>query len=100
MPGRHHCREQPDGRRHARSRERRWRASTGSTNLPPGSTTIAAELAGFSRFERPGIVVRAGFNLVVDVSLKVGSLEETVQVTAETPMLDVDKPVQAVNISG
>ena len=70
------------------------------TNLPPGEYTIAAELAGFSRFARPGIVVRAGLNLVVDVSLKVGSLEETVQVTAETPMLDVDKPVQAVNISG
>src|SRR4029453_10196280 len=61
---------------------------------------MSAELAGFSRFSRPGIVVRAGLNLVVDVSLKVGSLEETVQVTAETPMLDVDKPVQAVNISG
>jgi Carboxypeptidase regulatory-like domain len=70
------------------------------TNLPPGEYTISAELAGFSRFARPGVVVRAGINLVVDVSLKVGSLEETVQVTADTPMLDVDKPVQAVNISG
>ena len=45
-------------------------------------------------------MVRAGINFVVDISLKVGSLEETVQVTAETPMLDVDKPVQAVNIAG
>ena len=70
------------------------------TNLPPGEYTISAELPGFARFARPGIVVRAGINLVVDVSLTVGSLQETVQVTAETPMLDVDKPVQAVNISG
>lgn len=70
------------------------------TNLPPGEYLLKAELIGFSRFERPGIVVRAGINLVVDVTLQVGSLEETVQVTAETPMLDVDKPVQAVNIQG
>jgi hypothetical protein len=70
------------------------------TTLPPGEYTISAELAGFSRFVRPGIVVRAGINFAVDISLKVGSLAETVQVTAETPMLDVDKPIQAVNISG
>ena len=32
--------------------------------------------------------------------MKVGALTETVQVTADTPMLEVQKPVQAVNISG
>lgn len=70
------------------------------TNLPPGEYTLTAELPGFSRFERPGILVRSGINLNVDVALRVGSLEEVVQVTAETPMLDVDRPVQAVNIQG
>src|SRR5512145_2280112 len=47
------------------------------TNLPPGEYTISAELPGFSRFARPGIVVRAGINFVVDISLTVGSLQET-----------------------
>ncbi|MFN2447845.1 MAG: TonB-dependent receptor domain-containing protein [Vicinamibacterales bacterium] len=70
------------------------------TNLPPGEYSLAAEIPGFARFVRPGIVVRAGLNLAVDIALKVGSLQETVQVTAETPMLDVDKPLQAVNIQG
>jgi len=70
------------------------------TNLPPGEYTLTAVLTGFSRFERPGVLVRAGLNLAVDLTLKIGSLEETVQVIAETPMLDVDKPVQAVNIEG
>ena len=37
------------------------------TNLPPGEYTISAELAGFARFVRPGIVVRAGINFVVDI---------------------------------
>ena len=70
------------------------------TNLPPGEYTLAAQLTGFAKFVRPGVVVRAGLNLAIDVTLRVGSLEETVEVRADTPMLEVDKPVQAVNIEG
>jgi len=69
-------------------------------NLPPGSYTLRAELAGFSKSSRPNIVIRAGLNLVVDVALRLGELQETVQVTAESPLLETQKAVQAVNISG
>src|SRR5262245_13649655 len=69
-------------------------------NLPPGEYTLVAELSGFSKQERSGIVVRSGLNIAVDITLAVGSMEETVQVVGETPMLEVQKPVQAVNISG
>jgi carboxypeptidase family protein/TonB-dependent receptor-like protein len=69
-------------------------------NLPPGEYTLVVELAGFSKQERSGIVVRSGLNIAVDIHLTVGSVEETVQVVGETPMLEVQKPVQAVNISG
>lgn len=69
-------------------------------DLQPGTYTLTAELQGFSKVERPGVEVRAALNLEVDVAMKVGALTETVQVTADTPMLEVQKPVQAVNISG
>jgi len=69
-------------------------------DLPPGDYTVRAELQGFSKFERPNVVVRAGLNIQVDLNLKVGTLEETVTVKADTPMLEVQKPIQAVNISG
>lgn len=69
-------------------------------NLRPGEYTITAELQGFSKYVRPGVVVRAGLNIAVDIVLKVGTMSETIQVTAESPMLEVQKPVQAVNISG
>jgi hypothetical protein len=69
-------------------------------NLSPGEYTIAAELQGFSKYVRAGVVIRAGLNIAVDVDLKVGALSETVQVTGESPMLEAQKPVQAVNISG
>src|SRR5262249_24818814 len=41
-----------------------------------------------------------GLNLAVDIVLTVGAMSETVQVVGESPMLEVLKPVQAVNISG
>jgi Carboxypeptidase regulatory-like domain len=69
-------------------------------NLGPGEYTLTAELQGFSKYLRPGIIVRAGLNIGVDIVLKIGAVSETVQVTGESPMLEVQKPVQAVNISG
>jgi hypothetical protein len=69
-------------------------------NLLPGDYTVAAELEGFSRLERAGVVITAGLNLTVDLALKVGTLGETVQVTAETPMLESEKSSKTVNISG
>src|SRR5262245_8963950 len=69
-------------------------------NLPPGVYDVVAALQGFSRFERKGLEVRAEMNIQVDVTLKIGTLEETILVTGETPMLEVQKTVQAINISG
>src|SRR5262249_53177854 len=69
-------------------------------NLPPGEYTIAAEIQGFAKYSRAGVIVRAGLNIEVDIVLKIGAVSETVQVTGESPMLEVQKPVQAVNISG
>jgi hypothetical protein len=69
-------------------------------NLRPGEYTIVAELSGFSKYSRSGIAVRSGLNLTVDIQMQVGTLAETVQVIGETPMLETQKPVQSVNISG
>jgi hypothetical protein len=69
-------------------------------DLPPGEYTVVAELEGFSKVSRSGVVVRAGLNLSIDFTLQVGSLSETVTVAAETPMLETQRTVQAVNVSG
>jgi len=68
--------------------------------LAPGTYTLTFELAGFTRVAREGIVVRAGTNIPVDVSMSVGALTDTVDVKAETPMLESRDVVSAVNISG
>ncbi len=69
-------------------------------NLPPGGYTVSAELQGFSSFRREGVIVRAGSTFAVDIVLQIGSLQEIITVTAETPMLEVGRPIRAINIQG
>jgi hypothetical protein len=69
-------------------------------DLPPGEYTLSAELQGFSKYVRQGVVLRAGLNLNVDVALTVGVVSETVEVRGEAPLLEARSSVQAVNVSG
>jgi len=57
--------------------------------LTPGAYTVAAELSGFKKSVREGLEVRIGDRLVVDLSMEVGQLEETVLVTALSPLLEM-----------
>ena len=69
-------------------------------NLPPGTYTIAAELAGFASSRRQDVLLRAGVTFQVDMTMKIGSLSETITVSGESPMLEVSKPSNVLNISG
>ena len=69
-------------------------------DLPPGVYTITAELDGFARFVRTAIVVRAGRTVVIDIDMKVGAVGETVDVRAESPLLETRSGGQSVNVSG
>ncbi|MBI1874732.1 MAG: TonB-dependent receptor [Acidobacteria bacterium] len=57
--------------------------------LTPGTYTVVAELPGFKKLSREGIEVRVGDRIALDLSLEVGQLEETVSVTAESPLLEL-----------
>jgi hypothetical protein len=67
-------------------------------NLPPGDYILAAELTGFSVFRREGILLRAGANFQVDVTMGLGTLQETITVTGDSPMLEVSNPSNVLNI--
>jgi hypothetical protein len=58
------------------------------TALPVGTYDISAELQGFSKFESKGIVLNVGQTLDVNISLKVASLQESITVTGETPLIE------------
>jgi hypothetical protein len=58
-------------------------------DLRPGIYTVTFSLSGFGTFKREGIELTATFVASVNADLKVGALAETVTVSGETPVVDV-----------
>ncbi len=58
-------------------------------DLRPGTYRVTFTLAGFRTVVRDGIVLTAGFTAPLDVQLNVGTIEETVTVSGESPVVDV-----------
>src|SRR5712691_727323 len=63
-------------------------------DLRPGSYTVTFTLPGFNTVRRDGIELPANFTAPVSAELKVGALEETITVSAESPVVDVQNAVQ------
>ena len=59
------------------------------TELRPGAYVVAFTLPGFTSVKRDGINLQGSFTSTVDAELRVGSLNETVTVTGEAPIVDV-----------
>lgn len=57
-------------------------------NVQPAAYTLSAELSGFAPFVSEGLIVGVSAALVVDATLGVGGIEETVTVTGETPLIE------------
>ena len=58
-------------------------------DLRPGTYSVTFTLPGFSTVKREGIELTGTFVATVNADLKVGALEETITVTGETPVVDV-----------
>jgi hypothetical protein len=59
------------------------------TSLRPGIYSISFTLPGFSVVKREGIELTSDFTATISVEMKVGALEETVTVSGESPIVDV-----------
>ncbi|MBP7778260.1 MAG: TonB-dependent receptor [Acidobacteria bacterium] len=55
---------------------------------PPGEYSLLYELAGFGPVKRDGVRITLGFNAQVNVTLAVASLNETLVVSGESPVID------------
>ncbi len=58
-------------------------------NLRPGTYAVTFSLTGFSAVKRDGIELAGSFAATVNAELKVGSVEETITVSGESPIVDV-----------
>jgi len=61
------------------------------TNIAPGVYRVDGELVGFKKFTRESVEVNVNTTVRVDMALAVGTLEESVVVTGEAPMLQTDR---------
>ena len=68
-------------------------------NLPPGPYVITAKAPGFSELKREGLVIEVGHLPTVDLSLTVGADKTVVEVSAESPTIDVTTVTTLTNIT-
>src|SRR5687767_4610349 len=58
-------------------------------DLRSGTYTVTFTLAGFSVIKRDNIELAGSFNATINAELPVGAIEETITVTGESPIVDV-----------
>jgi hypothetical protein len=58
-------------------------------DLRPGLYTVTFTLTGFNTYVRQGVELPTDFTATINGELRVGTLEETVTVTGESPVVDV-----------
>jgi hypothetical protein len=58
------------------------------TQIPPGAYTLQVEAQGFKKFSRSGMTLQVAQIAEINIAMEVGSLAESIQVSAETPLLE------------
>ncbi|RPJ82780.1 MAG: hypothetical protein EHM13_08450, partial [Acidobacteria bacterium] len=66
--------------------------------LPPGKYEITAALSGFNTAKSADVNLSLGQMLNVELTLSVGALQESVQVTAESPLIDTKQNAASASI--
>jgi carboxypeptidase family protein len=63
-------------------------------DLRPGLYSVKFTLTGFAAVEREGVELSGTFTARINADMRVGGLEETIKVNAETPVVDVQSTQQ------
>lgn len=72
---------------------RPWEVESNATGayvfqqIPPGNYSLAVEADGFKRYERQRFILQVAQVAEINVPLEVGDLTETVEISAEAPLL-------------
>ena len=69
-------------------------------DLRPGAYTVTFTLTGFSTVRREGIELTGSGTTTVNADLKVGAVSETITVTGESPVVDVQDARRQAVLSG
>jgi hypothetical protein len=69
------------------------------TELLPGTYTVTFTLTGFSNVKREGIALIGSFAATVNADMKVGNVAETITVSGEAPIVDVQSTTKQTVIT-
>jgi len=67
-------------------------------SLQPGYYTVTFTLAGFATIKKDNIVLSGAGVVKIDADMKVGGVSETITVTGETPVVDVNSTKTAITL--
>jgi hypothetical protein len=67
-------------------------------NLFPGTYSVEFKREGFETVVRPAITVESTQVARIDAQLKIGSVAQSVTVSAEAPILDLERPSEGTNM--
>ena len=68
-------------------------------DLRPGTYTVTFTLVGFGPYKRESVDLPASFTITVNAEMKIGTIEETVVVTGQSPLVDVQTVTTATRMS-
>ncbi len=68
-------------------------------DLRPGVYTVTFTLTGFNTFKREDLDLPSSFTATVNAEMPVGALEETVTVTGQTPVVDLQSTAKEITLS-
>jgi hypothetical protein len=67
-------------------------------NLVPGAYSVTYTLPGFTTVKREGVQVTTGVTITLNADMRVGGLQETITVTGETPVVDVQNSTRVQRV--
>ena len=69
-------------------------------DLRAGIYTVTFTLTGFSNVKREGVELTGSFTATVNADMRVGTVAETITVTGETPIVDIQSVRRQTTVSG
>jgi len=67
-------------------------------NLPPGAYSVTYTLPGFSTVKRDAVQITTGVTVTLNADMRVGGVQETITVTGETPVVDVQNSTRVQRV--
>ena len=71
-----------------------------SPPLQPGEYQVSAELDGFKKFVRAGVILNTGDKVSIKITLDVGGITDSLDVVGEAPILEYSTPSISRAITG